>query len=71
MAHLHEIADCNAQAINGGFGGSRFSFMSYKSATTNLGQINTANNFGIGAGLGIGVATSEQVNFASIATLIG
>jgi hypothetical protein len=68
MAQFHVIADCEAEALNGG---SWFeSSYTLKSASTNLGQINSANNYGIGAALGAGFATSEQVNIANIGTVI-
>lgn len=69
MARFDVIADCEAEALNGGFWFS--SSYTVKSASTNLGQLNSANNYGIGAVLGSGVAVSEQMNIASIGTVIG
>ena len=68
MAQFHVIADCEAQALNGGFWLS--TSYSLKSSTTNVGQINSANNYGIGAAFGSGFAASEQVNIATIGTVI-
>jgi hypothetical protein len=72
MSSIYIMADQEAEAINGGWWNS-FSASSYtwKSATTSFNQVNTANNFGTGLLMGVGNATSEQLNLASITTIIG
>ena len=72
MSNVVMLADFEAQHINGGRWGSRFTFTStaFKTATTNLGQTNSANNLGLGVLFGAGNATSEQVNIASISTFL-
>jgi hypothetical protein len=81
MKSLSFIADHDAQSINGGWGKMKssgystpsytFNSISYKGITTNLGQQNVATNLGVGLLYGIGVASSEQVNLASITSAIG
>jgi hypothetical protein len=81
MKSLSFIADHDAQSINGGLGkrsmsrfntpSYTFNSISYKGITTNLGQQNVATNLGVGLLYGIGVASSEQVNLASITSAIG
>jgi hypothetical protein len=71
MTKLHLIADQEAQALSGGRWGSwnQKSDYTYKSNKTTVGQNNTATNFGFGLA-GYGVATSEQMNIASITSYI-
>ena len=72
MSSIYIMADHEAETINGGWWTS-ISANSYtwKSASTSFNQVNTANNFGIGLLMGAGNATSEQLNLASITTIIG
>ena len=71
MTKLHLIADQEAQALSGGRWGSWYqkSDYTYKSNKTNVGQTNTANNFGFGLA-GYGFASSEQMNIAAITSYI-
>jgi hypothetical protein len=71
MTKLHLIADQEAQALSGGRWCSWYqkSDYTYKSNKTNVGQTNTANNFGFGLA-GYGFASSEQMNIASITSYI-
>lgn len=71
MTDVVMLADFDAQHINGGWG-SKFSFSStsFKAVSTTLGQSNSSSNLGLGVLLGAGIATSEQVNLASITTLV-
>jgi hypothetical protein len=72
MSSLTLLTDRDAEVINGGWWNSySFRSFSFKSATTNLGQINTANNLGLGLLYGLGNATSEQLNVSSITSVIG
>ena len=85
MSSLSFIVDQDAQSINGGWGKMKssgysapsyspsytYNSTSYKGITTNLGQQNIATNLGVGLLYGIGVASSEQVNLASIVSSIG
>lgn len=71
MSSFALLADSEAQYINGGFGGVfLYRSFSYKSATTSVTQNNDARNLGVGLLFGIGNATSEQVNMASVATVV-
>ncbi len=71
MTKLHLIADQEAEALCGGSWGSWWqqSKYVYKANTATVGQSNTANNFGFGLA-GYGVATSEQMNLATISSYI-
>ena len=72
MSNVVMLAELEAQHINGGRWGSKFSLFStsMKTVSTNLGQTNTANNVGLGILFGAGNATSEQINVADITTFV-
>lgn len=68
MTHLSLLADHQAEALSGGF---RFtSIRSIQRAGTNAGQINDANNLGLGVAVGFGMANSFQANAADVLTAI-
>lgn len=72
MSSLTHLTDRDSEVINGGWRNSySLRSFSFKSVSTDLTQSNTANNLGVGLLLGIGNATSEQVNISSITSLIG
>jgi hypothetical protein len=72
MPSLIHLTDHDSEVINGGWWNSySFSSFSFKSVSTSLRQSNTANNLGVGLLLGIGNATSEQLNLSSITSAIG
>ncbi len=64
------LSDDQAQTLAGGFGFVSFSEV-IKLSDTNVGQLNTANNYGIGAVVGAGTAMSWQANGANVFTAIG
>jgi len=70
MFNVVMLADLEAEHMNGGRRGPSFNFSSgaIKTVTTNFGQSNSSNNLGLGALLGAGNATSEQINLASVST---
>jgi hypothetical protein len=81
MASLSFLADHDAETINGGSskGGwpilskhpsFNYSSFSMKSVVNNVSQSNTATNVTSGFG-GISLISNEQLNLASIASVIG
>lgn len=71
MSNLVMLADHEAEQMNGGWGSKfRFSSTSIKTASTSLGQTNTANNLGLGVLFGAGLASSEQINISDIKTYV-
>jgi hypothetical protein len=71
MSSISLLADHEAETINGGWFTSLFykSFSS-KGVTNNLSQINSAVNIGSGFG-GLSFVANEQINMASITSVIG
>jgi hypothetical protein len=76
MASLSFIADHDAETINGGWfkGGwslpPKYTSFTMKSVVNNVSQSNTATNVTSGFG-GISLIANEQLNLASIASVIG
>lgn len=71
MSNVMVLADLEAQHINGGWGSKyRFTSTSIKTVATNVGQVNTSNNLGLGVLFGAGIATSEQMNLSEITTFV-
>jgi hypothetical protein len=71
MTNLSILADDRAEVICGGWGSTRISFFQYAKAQTSLGQVNEANNLGLGLLAGFGNAQSIQGNAAGISTYVG
>ena len=70
MTPFVTLSDDHAQMLAGGFGFFSTSEV-WKLSSTNVGQLNTANNYGIGAVVGSGTAMSFQGNAANVITGIG
>jgi hypothetical protein len=64
------LSDDQAQVLAGGFDFFSSSEV-FKLSSTNVGQLNNANNYGIGAVVGAGTAMSWQANGATVVTGIG
>jgi hypothetical protein len=81
MASLSFIADHDAESLNGGwfkggwsvppkYSGPVYSSFSMKSVVNNVSQSNSATNVTSGFG-GISLISNEQLNLASITSVIG
>ena len=73
MSSLCVLTDRETETINGG--GSRWKMPSMtlttrKSVTTNVNQLNSAVNY-TSSLFGVGLISNEQVNAASITTVVG
>lgn len=67
MTAFVTLSDDHAQKLAGGFGFFSTSEV-WKLSSTDVGQLNTANNYGIGAVVGSGQAMSFQANAANVIT---